>query len=58
MKRGDLVFWKGHVAMVVDRDRLIHANGHTMSVAYEGIKDCIARISAGGGGLVQARQRL
>jgi cell wall-associated NlpC family hydrolase len=58
MKRGDLVFWKGHVAMVVDRDRLIHANGHTMSVAYEGIKDCIARVSAGGGGLVLARQRL
>jgi cell wall-associated NlpC family hydrolase len=58
MKRGDLIFWKGHVALVVDRDRLIHANGHTMSVAYEGIKDCVARISAGGGGLVLARQRL
>lgn len=58
MKRGDLIFWKGHVAMVVDRDRLIHANGHTMSVAYEGIRDAIARIAAGGGGLVQARQRV
>lgn len=57
-KRGDLIFWKGHVAMVVDRDRLIHANGHTMSVAYEGIKDCIARVSASGGGLVLARQRV
>lgn len=57
MKRGDLIFWKGHVALIVDRDRLIHANGHTMSVAYEGIKDCIARVSAGGGGLVLARQR-
>ncbi len=58
MKRGDLIFWKGHVAMVVDRDRLIHANGHTMSVAYEGIRDCVARVSSGGGGLVLARQRL
>lgn len=58
MRRGDLIFWKGHVAQIVDRDRLIHANGHTMSVAYEGIKDAIARISAGGGGLVMARQRL
>jgi hypothetical protein len=28
-----------------------------MSVAYEGIRDAINRISAGGGGLVQARQR-
>jgi hypothetical protein len=41
MKRGDLIFWKGHVAMVVDRDRIIHANGHTMSVAYEGMKDAV-----------------
>jgi len=29
-----------------------------MSVAYEGIKDCVARISTGGGGLVLARQRM
>jgi hypothetical protein len=29
-----------------------------MSVAYEGIREAINRISAGGGGLVQARQRL
>ena len=58
MKRGDLIFWKGHVAQVVDRERIIHANGHTMSVAYEGIKDAVARISAGGGGLVLTRQRV
>jgi hypothetical protein len=58
LKRGDLIFWKGHVAMVVNDDVLIHANGHTMSVAYEGIREAISRISAGGGGLVLARQRL
>ena len=58
LQRGDLVFWKGHVAMVVNADVLIHANGHTMSVSYEGIRDAVARISAGGGGLVQARQRV
>ena len=57
LKRGDLLFWKGHVAMVVNDQLLIHANGHTMSVAYEGIRDAIERISKGGGGLVQARQR-
>jgi cell wall-associated NlpC family hydrolase len=58
LKRGDLVFWKGHVALVVAPDLLIHANGSTMSVAYEGIREAVARISKGGGGLVQARQRL
>ncbi len=58
LKRGDLIFWKGHVAMVVNPDVLIHANGSTMSVAYEGIREAIARISKSGGGLVQARQRV
>ncbi|MFP5478742.1 MAG: NlpC/P60 family protein [Alphaproteobacteria bacterium] len=57
LRRGDLIFWKGHVAMVVNPDVLIHANGHVMAVSYEGIRDAVARISAGGGGLVQARQR-
>jgi hypothetical protein len=58
LRRGDLIFWKGHVAMVVNDDVLIHANSHTMSVNYEGIRDAIARISTAGGGLVQARQRV
>lgn len=57
LRRGDLIFWKGHVAVVVNPDVLIHANGHVMAVSYEGIRDAVARISAGGGGLVQARQR-
>ncbi|NJM83669.1 MAG: C40 family peptidase, partial [Tabrizicola sp.] len=58
LHRGDLIFWKGHVAIIVDPARLIHANGHTMSVAYEGIHACIARIAAQGGGPVIARRRL
>lgn len=57
LQRGDLLFWKGHVAMVTDANRLIHANGHTMSVAYEGIEACIARIQAQEGRPVLARRR-
>lgn len=44
LRRNDLMFWRGHVAIVTDVDHLIHANGHTMSVAYERITDCVARI--------------
>lgn len=58
LQRGDLLFWRGHIALVVDQARLIHANGHTMSVAYEGISDCIQRIAAQGGGPVTHRRRL
>jgi cell wall-associated NlpC family hydrolase len=44
LRRGDLVFWKGHVAIMTDADTMIHANGHTMLVSREGLKDAIARI--------------
>lgn len=58
MRRGDLLFWTGHVAMIVDDARLIHANGHSMSVAVEGTEACITRIAAQGGGPVIHRGRL
>jgi cell wall-associated NlpC family hydrolase len=57
LRRGDLLFWAGHVALVVDEARLIHANGHSMSVAHEGIEACIARIAQQGGGPVTRRSR-
>ncbi|MBL9053035.1 MAG: C40 family peptidase [Tabrizicola sp.] len=58
LQRGDLIFWSGHVAMVVNNDVLIHANAHSMAVSYEGIVEAINRIAKSGGGLVQARNRL
>ncbi|MEM0898938.1 MAG: NlpC/P60 family protein [Pseudomonadota bacterium] len=44
LRRGDLVFWKGHVGIMCDADTLIHANGHTMSVARELLEDAVERI--------------
>lgn len=44
LRRGDLVFWKGHVGIMVDGGRLLHANGSTMTVALEPLADAIARI--------------
>lgn len=49
-RRGDLFFWQGHVALALDSATLIHANGHSMSVAHEPIAACIRRIEAQGGG--------
>jgi cell wall-associated NlpC family hydrolase len=45
LRRGDLVFWKGHVGIMADREDLVHANGHTMMVSRENIHDAIARIA-------------
>ena len=44
LRRGDLVFWKGHVAIMEDDNTILHANGHTMSVAREGLEAAIERI--------------
>jgi hypothetical protein len=57
-QRGDLLFWKGHVALAVDATRLIHANGQTMSVAYEGIAEAISRIDAADGAPLRSHRRL
>jgi hypothetical protein len=55
--RGDLVFWKGHVAMMVDAARMVHANAHHMAVAIEPLAEAIQRISAAGGGEPTAFRR-
>ncbi|NDV02656.1 C40 family peptidase [Pseudoroseicyclus tamaricis] len=57
-ERGDLIFWRGHVAIALDESRMIHANGHHMEVAVEPIAEAEARIAAKGGGPVTARRRL
>ena len=44
LRRGDLVFWKGHVAIMTDERTMIHANGHTMLVSREGLAEAIDRI--------------
>ena len=44
LRRGDLVFWKGHVAIMTDERTMIHANGHTMLVSREGLTEAIDRI--------------
>lgn len=49
-RRGDLVFWKGHVAILLDRDTIVHANAHHMAVAIEPLDEAIARIDAAGVG--------
>lgn len=55
--RNDLLFWKGHVALVWDADTIIHANAHTMSCTFEPLLATIGRIAASDGP-VTAHRRL
>jgi cell wall-associated NlpC family hydrolase len=48
LERGDLMFWKGHVAIVRDATTIIHANAHHMATAIEPTRDAVARIKAAG----------
>lgn len=48
LQRGDLIFWKGHVAIVRDADSIVHANAHHMATVIEDTRDAIARIKAAG----------
>ena len=48
LKRGDLIFWEGHVAIVRDPTTLIHANAFHMAVAIEPIAEAVARNRAAG----------
>ena len=56
-QRGDLVFWKGHVALLLDADTILHANAHHMAVAIEPLAEAIARIEAAGSGPVTGWRR-
>lgn len=44
-RRGDLVFWPGHVAIMIDGEHMIHASGHHMAVVVEPVKTAVERIA-------------
>ena len=57
LRRGDLVFWRGHVGIMVSPTRLLHANAAHMAVVVEPLAEAEARIAAQGGGAPTARRR-
>ena len=52
LQRGDLVFWKGHVAIARDANSILHANAHHMATVIENTRDAVARIRASGSEIV------
>jgi cell wall-associated NlpC family hydrolase len=58
IRRGDLLFWKGHVAIARDEATLVHASAHHMAVVVEGTAEAITRIRETGSELTSARRLL
>ena len=56
LRRGDLIFWKGHVAIARDPESVIHANAHHMTAAIEPAADALARIKAAGGEMTAVKR--
>ena len=58
LKRGDLVFWKGHVGLMMDETNFIHATGHSMTVMIEPLAVAEERIRLRSYGPISAIKRL
>jgi len=54
--RGDLIFWKGHVAIVRDAGTMVHANAYHMATVIEPIEPAVARIKAAGSDIVAIKR--
>jgi cell wall-associated NlpC family hydrolase len=58
LRRGDLVFWKGHVAIVRDRQSILHANAFHMAVAVEPIGEALRRIADAGSHITSIKRTM
>ncbi len=56
LQRGDLVFWKGHMGVMLDEVRLLHANAFHMAVAIEPLVEAIARIEKSAGPVTSVKR--
>lgn len=56
LRRGDLVFWKGHVGIMLDGVMLLHANAHHMAVSVETLPEAVERIAGTGSKLTSIRR--
>ena len=53
LKAGDLIFWKGHIAMMVDSKNIIHANAFHMKTCIEPLNIARKRISRTNGDIIK-----
>jgi cell wall-associated NlpC family hydrolase len=58
LRRSDLVFWDGHVAIMLDSVMMVHANAHHMRVVAETLPEAANRIERETGSKVAAIKRL
>ncbi len=55
-RRGDLVFWRGHVGIMTDAAHMLHANAYHMRVVVEPLAEAVTRIRAAGSEIAAVRR--
>lgn len=58
LQRGDILFFPGHVGLMVDAEQLVHANGHWMATVIEPLADVVARLDDTCEKPITARRRI
>ncbi len=58
LRRGDVISFPGHIGLMVDETRLIHANAHWMSVVIEPLADVVARLASQHDRPILSRRRI
>ncbi len=56
LQRGDLIFWRGHVGIMVDRETLLHANATHMRTVKEPIAEAVRRIDKSDGPVTSVKR--
>ena len=56
LRRGDLVFWRGHVGIMTDAAHMLHANAFHMRVVVEPLAEAVARIKDTGSDIIGVRR--
>jgi len=56
LKRGDLIFWEGHVAIACDGVSLVHASAFDMAVVIEPVANAVERIRHAGSEVTSIRR--
>lgn len=58
LKRGDFIFWRGHVGVMHSNETLLHATAFSMRVMLEPLAVTVARVRAQGHGEITAIRRI
>lgn len=54
--RGDIIFWRGHVGVMVDGEQLLHANAFHMATVIEPRSDAVGRIARSAGAITAIKR--